>query len=379
MASPAVFLLCSDDPLLKNDRSAEIIAAARRNLASDAGFLLFTSSDLQSSGGLTRLETELMDPGLFGGDRIIKIYLKDLDKTGLEVCAIIAERMRSGICIIIDLPRIKSDVVKAPAKAFERAAPPKKSRKKGEAKAARTKTQDSAQKNAIGWLKAIGAAIEVMYPPEGPQLSAWIAERAKSRYQLFLNPDAVNYLALAFEGNLTALDQSLQILQIADCGRGKQIGLDLILKYMSQDARFTGFELADAVFNAQSERALNILSSLSNEPGGGRAAAVPLQVTRLDSALNAVIAARGQKISPRLDYASRQAFFRSFRIFSLSSQNAVLRAAAQMPDQLLDYINATLAEASRAVSTFETDRAYLCLQRICVCVRNFQVMNLRPL
>ena len=73
-----VFILSSDDPLLKNDRSSEIYHSYKEKHP-DSEYLLFTYSDFASSGqsNLAVLENELIDGGLFTSNKVIKIYLKE--------------------------------------------------------------------------------------------------------------------------------------------------------------------------------------------------------------------------------------------------------------------------------------------------------------
>ena len=56
-----------------------------------------------------------------------------------------------------------------------------------------------------------------------------------------------------------------------------------------------------------------------------------------------------------------------------------MKAALQMPDILINYLNKTLACASKAYSSFDNKAAILCLQRMCVAVNDFSVMNLKEL
>ena len=87
-----VFILSSDDPLLKNDRSSEIYHSYKEKHP-DSEYLLFTYSDFASSGqsNLAVLENELIDGGLFTSNKVIKIYLKDIDKTAADVLMLLAK------------------------------------------------------------------------------------------------------------------------------------------------------------------------------------------------------------------------------------------------------------------------------------------------
>lgn len=112
MSLAPVYVFSSDDPL-KNERSKAVIAQARQELP-QAEFMLFTSSDLTSGSvaNLARLENELIDPGLFGGDRIIKILLKWFKLIAVQVLQLLAMRSRPGVVTVVEIGRINSALPK---------------------------------------------------------------------------------------------------------------------------------------------------------------------------------------------------------------------------------------------------------------------------
>ena len=105
---------------------------------------------------------------------------------------------------------------------------------------------------------------------------------------------------------------------------------------------------------------------------------LPLILSRLDNALSALAAAKTQNLR-NAGFQEKTAFFAGFGIRLPQSQNAIMKAALQMPDILINYLNKTLASASKAYSSFDNKTAFLCLQRICTAVNNFSVMNLEEL
>ena len=222
MAEPQIYILSSDEPLLKNDLSKNILDKAHQ-LLPEAPLLLFTQSDFASSGkaNLRALETEL-----FGGDRIIKIYLSDLNNIAIEVLYLLATRMRSGIVVIVDLPRILSSLNKVKAEKFDL-----------NQKKAKTLTAEK----VFAYLKYVQAEITIAYPPEGRQLYQWVNQRAY-KYNLSLTPESCEYFSKACEGNLTLIDQTLQILALNP--KTSSVGLDEAVAILDADSRFQNLELA---------------------------------------------------------------------------------------------------------------------------------------
>lgn len=388
-----IFVMCSDDPLLKLDCSQELIALGRSKLP-DAEFMLFTHSDLSPAGGapnLKLLENEMSDPGLFGGDRIIKIILKDLDATAVELFKLIAGSFRPGLFIVIDLPRVTKATINVkpvdptPLKHILSFAPGSsgaallegkdKGKDKAKGKSKRTPSLETRKKEAVGYMLAVGAKFLPMYPPEGDELRNWIGARGH-KYGVTIDANAIDYIARACDNNLLIIDHSLQLMEMMREGNSANATLSLedAEVYFTQDSRYTGFELPVAIFSTDSLKALNIISSFCSGEGMNKTAAVSLLISRMDESINAVYQGKKEGIH-QADYNKRMAFFMANNIRVIPSQEAHLKAIRSMPDEMLDFLNLCLTEASEAFSHFDVDGAYRALQRMCLANRR-SVTNL---
>lgn len=362
MNCPPIAIFASDDPLLKNERSESVIAAARKELP-DAQFMIFTNSDFQTTGdaNLKVLENELIDPGLFGGDRIIKIYLKEMNKTASQVLMLIAQRIRPGVVIVVDLPRIQASYAKLPAKPYQAL----------EKKTSALKTVSEA---AVSFIKGRGGILEIIYPPEGEELVRWIIGRAQ-KYKLGCNKECAQYMAANFDGNLVSIAQILELISMTS--PNAMLTPQLLDRYALQDSRFSGFEIAEAILSGNGIRALNALNTLCQ--GSSALAETTAQViSQLDNALSAIPVTKSANPS-NMDYRSRTSFFSSLGIRSLNMQQAVTKAAFNMPDHLYDYLSEELSKASKFWSTFRFNEALQSLQNMCAVVMNFNVMAFKPL
>lgn len=357
-----IYIIASDDILLKSDREDEIVKQWRQKLP-EAISLLFSYEDFKSSSdsNLTVLENELMDPGLFGGDRIIKIYLKDFDKVTVDIMMLLAQRNRDGIVVILDLPRILSSYQKI------KPAPFVKEKTKGKI--------EERKKKALSYLFHQGASLEILYPPEGDALIDYIAKRVQ-KYGLTIDREALNFLSLSCEGNLISIDQSLK--QIALASKIKNIDMNTIVSYFNEDSRYTGFEFSEALFSGNSKKALNILNSCCNSQGSSKQSALNLLLSNVDKTLYAVKKMREEKIQVN-NYQAKIAFFKPLGILVPNAQKAISYAAINMPDKLLDYITQELAKASIAYCNFNENEAYLAIQRCVVACANFKVFDFKPL
>lgn len=358
--TPPVSIFASDDPLLKNEKSSFVIANARKELP-DAEIMIFTNSDFQSTGdaNLKKLENELIDPGLFGGDRIIKIYLNDLNKTAAQVLILLAQRMREGIKVIVDLPRIQASYAKLAPKPFE------------PIKSASAKVLSEA---AISYIKGIGGTLEIIYPPQGDDLTRWIIQRS-STMQLRCDMQSATYIAQCLEGNLISIVQTLELISFTS--PGAMLTPDFLEKFLIEDSRFSGFEVAQAVLDGNSTRALNALNSFYQNISSP-VESLGQVISQLDNALAAIPKFRQEHVE-RMDQRTRFAFFLKLNIKALPMQKAVQKAALAMPANLYDYLCDELARAAKFLSSFNHAQALASLQTLCAAVGNFQAMNLRPL
>src|SRR5574344_1960578 len=338
MSLAPVYVFCSDDPFLKSDRSSAILKQARNELP-EAGFLIFTNDDFSSGSkaNLSRLENELIDPGLFGGDRIIKIYLNALNAIALQVLQLLAKRSRPGVVCIVELPRIVKSLVPAKAEPY-----------KEDLKA----TGDAKAKHIFAFLKDIGSVIEILYAPTGRDFTQWIVQRAK-HYGFNIQNDAADFLTLSCEGNLVAVDQFYQLIKLSS--DTNDISLELASSFLSSNSRYSGFEFAEAVLAPDTMRALNILYSVCETHKNPK------------------------MMSGSVDFREKANFFRSLYISVPSAQDAVLKAARKMPQDFFDYLESELARASKAIQYFDESTAYQCLQNMAVSVANTSVRELKEL
>ena len=98
--------------------------------------------------------------------------------------------------------------------------------------------------------------------PDVAKLPNWLAHRAKLM-GLQIEPEAAQLLCYSYEGNLLALKQALQFLQLRFID-GK-ITLKRAKEIVEQSAQFTPFQWVDALLEGKIGRAERILNYLKNE------------------------------------------------------------------------------------------------------------------
>ena len=114
------------------------------------------------------------------------------------------------------------------------------------------------------WVKSFETSgmMVTLWPIPREQLPAWIIKRAQ-KYQLQIQPDAVQLLADYVEGNLIAAAQTLEKLYLLK----PQTPVDtaLIQTLLTDESRFTIFDFIDSFITSDKSRTLHILDTLKEE------------------------------------------------------------------------------------------------------------------
>lgn len=98
--------------------------------------------------------------------------------------------------------------------------------------------------------------------PDIAKLPLWLKQRAKAM-ALQLDSEAITLLCYNYEGNLLALKQALQLLQLQF---GQQhISLNAVKEIIEQSAQFTPFQWVDSLLEGKIGRATRVLHHLKNE------------------------------------------------------------------------------------------------------------------
>lgn len=98
--------------------------------------------------------------------------------------------------------------------------------------------------------------------PDISKMPMWLSYRAKAM-GLKIEDEAIQLLCYSYEGNLLALKQALQMLQLRYAEQN--ISLIRAKEVVEQSAQFTPFQWIDALLNGKISRAVRILAQLKNE------------------------------------------------------------------------------------------------------------------
>ncbi|AUI67141.1 MULTISPECIES: DNA polymerase III subunit delta [Glaesserella] len=114
-----------------------------------------------------------------------------------------------------------------------------------------------------GWFIQLNNALLInCQTPDISKLPIWLQHRAKAM-ELQLDPEAIQLFCYSYEGNLLALKQALQMLQLRY--PEQKIGLNRAKEVIEQSAQFTPFQWIDALLEGKFTRASRVLHHLQNE------------------------------------------------------------------------------------------------------------------
>lgn len=222
----SVYLVSGDEPLLVEQATDQIRAAARRQ-----GFTEREVHTVERGFRWAELEHGMDNLSLFASRRIVELRLPSPrpGDSGARAIRSLAEARDPDRLVLIKIA---------------------------------AKLDGAAARSA--WVKAIeqhGVAVGV-WPVERSELPRWIHARAAA-LDLTLTPDAAELLADRVEGNLLAADQELVKLSLT--GRTQRLDDAAILEAVTHSARFDVFRLTDAIVAADAPRALVVLAGLRSE------------------------------------------------------------------------------------------------------------------
>ncbi len=127
--------------------------------------------------------------------------------------------------------------------------------------------QLDANQRKSAWYKAIDQAgvIVTVWPMDASELPRWLTQRLKLR-DLKADPDALAFLAERVEGNLLAAVQEIDKLALQ--GMEQPMSLNGVIACLEDTARYSTFDLLDAVMDQKPERVRRILEVFREEKTG---------------------------------------------------------------------------------------------------------------
>lgn len=269
---------------------------------------------------------------LFSQRQIIELHLPDkLDKTASERLRELLKQCHPDLLLLITGPKLNQQ------------------QQKGD------------------WFKALSAAGPVIpvFTPDARHFGRWLIQRLQ-QHGLSAEPDALQWLAYAFEGNLLAVNGEIEKLALQNLPQ--PLTLQRLQQLVQPHHQFNPFQLFDPLLQGKVKRACRILLQLRQE--GIEAGMLCHLLARELSTL--------QQLQSGLH--SGQSFSQlaaTLHVWS-SRQSLMQSALARVPLAKLQQLQAMLAAADRAVAAFDDDEAWRWLYSICVGFLDDRLMVIAP-
>lgn len=206
------------------------------------------------------------------------------------------------------------------------------------------------------WLAALDEAgvVITLYPIDAAALPDWLQSRAQS-LGLRLDADALQLLADRTEGNLLASAQTLEKLRLLSTQ--DVIDIDLVASMVSDSARYSVFDLADAVLLGDAPRVARLVLGLESE---GQAESVVLWALQKDlrglTHIAEQMSQQGQH-TPSSQLLAQQGFWSK-------RQGPAQQALKRLSLVRLQRLSSGLLEIDKAIKGQSTERAWDSLLRL---------------
>lgn len=220
-----VWLVFGDEPWQKNDALSQIKSQAQQQ-----GFSELIRFYVDEKFDWSLLEQEYNALSLFASQRIIELELSSnkIGDAGSKKLSQLCENLSPDVLLILHGAKLDA----------------------------------ASQKRK--WFKALevkGVFLPI-YDIEGKQLSQWIYQQAQ-QLNLNLHQDLTLMLAKLFEGNLLALAQEMTKLSLLF--KQQQVTVDDAEKIIIKQAKFSAFQLTDAMLAGDIAKCVTMLEQLQQE------------------------------------------------------------------------------------------------------------------
>lgn len=321
------YFIYGDEPLLKQEALDTLRRAAR-----ERGFDERHRFDADEGLDWDAIFDASQALSLFSARQIIELQLPDkLDKSGSERLRELTGQCHPDLLLLITGPRLNQ----------------------------------AQQKTA--WFKALAAAgpTVIVFPPDARHFPRWLEQRLH-RYRLRAEPDALHWLAYAFEGNLLAVAGEIEKLSLL--GLPQPLTLAALQQNVLPHHHFNPFQLLDPLLQGKVKRGCRILLQLRQE-GVEAGMLCHLLAKELATLLALQQALHGgqnfhQAAAAQHVWSSRQPLMQA--------------ALGRLPLAKLHGLHAMLAAADRALAAFDDDEAWRWLYSLCIGFLNEQPLTITP-
>ncbi|OGT40156.1 MAG: DNA polymerase III subunit delta [Gammaproteobacteria bacterium RIFCSPHIGHO2_12_FULL_38_14] len=218
-----IYVISGDEPFLKREAIQLLRQAAKKNQFNER--INFSPA---SAAQWENLYDHLYSTSLFNEKRLLQLDCREIlpNKTAGEIFKTFCEKEINDIMLVIDIPKLNDTIIKST------------------------------------WYKALEKKCVTVqiWPITREQLPQWIIQRAK-KFKLAITRDAVNLLAESVDGNIAAAAGAIEKLLLLE---QKTIDETCMQAVLTDENRYTVFDLVDAMLDLNPSRMLQILRVLND-------------------------------------------------------------------------------------------------------------------
>ena len=211
-------------------------------------------------------------------------------------------------------------------------------------------------------LSSVGCYIPI-YEIEGPHLQRWLQQQLTVK-GLNLTPDAQSFLLAFTAGNLLACSQELDKLKLSH-PNSPTLTLEILEQQVSDQSRFTVFQLTDALWGNKPEQCLSILGRLKLEDFEPN-----IILWSLAKDLNLIAKLQNAKIFSE----STQDIFDSARVWK-NKQNTYLNVAQRLNPTLVKQALSQLSDIDKALKFYAINCPYTLFAHICLLLNGYETLS----
>ncbi|QTH64405.1 DNA polymerase III subunit delta [Psychrosphaera ytuae] len=216
-----------------------------------------------------------------------------------------------------------------------------------------------ASQTKTAWFKALSGVGDYIpvYEIEGPHLKRWLQNQLSQR-QLTMSADAQAFLLSYTAGNLLACSQELDKLKMA-LPDSPTLSLSAIEQYIANQARYTVFQLMEAVLKGDANLALTIISRLKLEEFEPNILLWSIQKDALIiKALQDILLVPGRNTDPK-------PVFDQHRVWK-NKQAIYLAAVNRLSPNLVNQVIKELAQFDVSLKQFQLPCPYTLASHLCL-------------
>ncbi len=321
------YFIYGDEPLLKQE-ALDTLRQAARTLGFDERHRFDADEGLDWDGIFAASQSM----SLFSQRQIIELHLPDkLDKTGSDRLRELLGQCHGDLLLLLTGPRLNQ------------------------------------QQQKSAWFKALAAAGPQVpvFTPDARHFPRWLTQRLH-HHGMSADPEALHWLAYAFEGNLLAVAGEIEKLALQ--ALPQPLTLALLQQQVQPHHQFNPFQLFDPLLQGKVKRACRILLQLRQE-GVEAGMLCHLLARELNTLQQLQLGLQGGQSFHQLAGA----------LHVWSSRQPLMQAAlGRLPLEKLQQLQAMLAAADRAVAAFDDDEAWRWLYSLCVGFLDNQPLAINP-